>query len=159
MAKNKIIIDRWLNKELSISIGKLFTVATILLLVFFITKIGINRNLPSDDVSESGLEIGSLIRKVKTELMKADTQRIKKNEHALFALKDFSMVISFTVKSFNRHGAKVDYQVVTVEGEGETANEKVQQLILHWDVIPPKRKKLVDEKGGEIIVTPTDSIK
>jgi len=159
MGKNKILIDRWLNKELSISIGKLFTIATILLVVFFATKISINRNVASEDVSEAGLEIGSLIRKVKTELMKADSQRIKKNEHALFALKDFSMVISFTVKSFYKQGAKIDYQVVTVEGGGETANEKVQQLILHWDVIPAKRKKLENDKGGEIIVTPTDSIK
>ena len=160
MEKNRIIIDSWLNKKLPISVGKLLIIATLFLLVYLATKIGTKRNMALQESSENGLEIGGLIRKVKTELMKADTQRINNNEDALFALKDFSMEISFTVKSVNRGNAKIDYQVVTVEGGAETANEKVQKLLLHWHVIPREIRKLSsDDKGGDMIITPIDSIK
>lgn len=153
MQRNKISIDRWVNKKFSISVGKLFIIATFFLLVYFVTKTDITRKVPKYDGSESGLQIGTLIRKVKTELVKADSQRINNNENALFALKDFSMVISFTVKSVTRDDAKLDYKVVTVEGGAETTNEKVQKLILHWNVISREIKRL-DDKGGDMIVTP-----
>jgi hypothetical protein len=58
-------------------------------------------------VAKVAWQIGSLIRKVKTELMKADTQRINNNENALFALRDFSYGLSASrLKASIRAGLK-----------------------------------------------------
>lgn len=160
MDEDNLVVDKWLDKKVSISIGKLFIIAILFLLTFFIIKIGITRTISDDVADDDGLEISNLIRKVKKELVKADTQRINNNEVALFALKDFRMEINFTVRSVNKAGAGVDYKFVTVEGGAETSNEKVQKLMLHWDAIPSKADTLWStDTGGEMTITPIDTIK
>lgn len=159
MEEEKIIIDKWFDKKLTISVGKLLIIATLLLLILFFTKLRTVRNISARD-KENGLEIRDLVRQVKLELMQADTDRIENNEHALFKLKDFSMEISFTVRSTNKMGTDMDYKFVTIANNDETANEKVQKLMLHWDVIPPKADTLhVDDTSEDMKITPDSSMK
>lgn len=159
MADEKISVDNWLNKQLSLSIGTLLILAVLVLLSLLVINATLHRNAQSPSEAENGgLEIGSLIRKVKRELMQADTQRINNNERALFQLKDFQMEISFMVKTVTTAGAKIDYKFVTVDAGTETGNEKVQKLTLHWDAIPQKRDSLPGpDDDGEIIITSVNS--
>ena len=161
MTDEKILLDKWFNKKISISIGWFMIIATLLLLCFFVINSTVNRNDSyRQDKDSTGLEIGSLIRKVKAELVKADMERVNNNESALFKLKDFQMEISFTVRSVNKGGAKMDYKFVTVEGSSETGNEKVQKLTLHWDAIPETIDTLWNKNDtGEIIVKPLIPLK
>jgi|SRR5688572_5431643 hypothetical protein len=144
MADEKPInLDNWLAKKISISLGKVIMILLLFPIVVFIV-----RNNPIPGKAESkGLEIETLIRQVKSELMKADTARITNNEKPLFKLRDFEMEISFTVRKNNNADAKFDYQFVTVEVGSETTNEKVQKLMLHWDAIQPLPDTIPPDNG------------
>jgi len=148
-----ISIDNWAEKKITISVGMVIMIVALLSLFFFVINSNVNNASFRSSKDTVGLEIGSLIRMVKTELMKADSQRINQNESALFVLKDFQMEISFTVTSTNRGGAKMDYKFVTVEGGSETESGKIQKLTLHWDAIPQKRDTLWVESDSSEIFT------
>ena len=135
-----ISLDKWFAKKITFSLGTGLIIIIILSLSFFVVKA--TRQKAEEFVTgndTTGLEIASLIRNVKSELVKADQYRIANNEMALFKLRDFSMEISFTVRKVNKGGAKIDYKFVTVEGGTETGNEKVQKLFLRWDAVEPRR--------------------
>lgn len=137
MDEKPVSIDKWFAKKITISVGMVLLILLVLSVSFFLIKSTVNQRASyRNEADTTGLEIGSLIRMVKTELMMADSQRINNNESALFALKDFEMEISFIVRSTNRHGGNIGYQFVTVESGSETGNEKIQKLTLHWDAIP-----------------------
>ena len=155
-----ISIDKWAERKITISLGMALIIVVLLSLCFFVINSNLNHKTSFDNQKDTvGLEIGSLIRMVKTELMNADSQRINNNESALFILKDFEMEISFTVTSTNRGGAKMDYKFVTVEGGSETANEKIQKLTLHWDAIPEVKDTLWNESDSSEILIKSDNFK
>jgi hypothetical protein len=160
MSEDKISLDKWFAKKITFSLGTGLIIIIILSLSFFVVKATRQKAEEFVNINDtSGLEIASLIRNVKSELVKADQYRIDNNEMALFKLKDFSMEISFTVRKVNKGGAKIDYKFVTVEGATETGNEKVQKLFLRWDAIEPKMDTVFPENPEEeMIIKPINEL-
>lgn len=156
MAEEKISIDKWLAKKITFSLGTGLIIIIVLSLCFFIVNVTQKQcGFRNNKNNEKGLEISTMIRSVKSELIRADSLRIANNEGALFKLRDFSMEISFTVREIYKGGAKVEYKFVTVEGGTETGNETVQKLILHWDAIESPRDTIFpDESEEEMIIVP-----
>jgi hypothetical protein len=153
--ENEVSIDNWFRKKISFSRGTGAIIIILTALCLFVIDATVKQTSNGYDGKDTtGLEIESLIRNVKSELIKADSERIAKNEGALFKLRDFEMEISFTVRKVNRAGTKFDYKFVTVEGGTETGNEKVQKLILHWDAVPEYADTVFspNDSSGNMIV-------
>lgn len=161
MRENKVSVDKWLEKQITFSLRTGLIILVLSAICFFLVKT-VNQRVEDQKLENdtTGLEISSLIRNVKYELIKADQERISKNEHALFKLNDFAMEITFTVRKVNKTGAKVDYKFVSVEGGTESGNEKVQKLILHWDAIEPRKDSLpATTRQGRMIIKQTSKPK
>jgi hypothetical protein len=160
MSQDQFSIDKWFSKKITFSLGTGLIIIIMLSLSFFVVKATRQKAEEFVNVNDTtGLEIASLIRNVKSELVKADQYRIANNEMALFKLRDFSMEISFTVRKVNKGGAKIDYKFVTVDGGTETGNEKVQKLFLRWDAIEPKMDTVFPENSEEeMIIKPINEL-
>lgn len=78
------------------------------------------------------LRISSIIRKVKEELVAADSARIAANEAALFSLRDFELDLSFVVRRTAE--AKAGYELIALEANAGVETQQVQRIHLRWEV-------------------------
>jgi hypothetical protein len=98
------------------------------------------------------LGVTEFIRQVKSELNRAEDERIKNQEEAGFRLKDFDLEISFVVKVSSAQNGKVEYQLVTVDNQLRSDSERIQKLTLHMVTVEPSVAPS-DENGGQKVIT------
>ena len=150
----KSYLSNYLNRSLRIKDVLIFLFSASIIYSLFIIING--KNFFKEDTVVScdtcGVGITDLVRRVKKELAQLEDSMVKKNENAMFQLKDMGMEISFVVRQSVSGKVGGKYELITVEGSRENSNERVQKLILHWDAEKPKPKTLTTGSG-----TPLDN--
>jgi hypothetical protein len=97
-------------------------ILSVIILAVYVHK----KDVPLEENKEEGLGVAELINRVKAELMLTE----KDGSAPMFKVKNFDLEINFIVKSRQKAQGGFEYKVITVGGETEASNEKVQKITL-----------------------------
>lgn len=103
------------------------------------------------------ISIGDLARSVKTQLQDMDSKRRERNEAPLFALKDFTLEMSFGVKTIDKHTGEVKIEVLTLGSQSEFSKEEIHKIQIHWESVQPTTFDIPPQAGSRL-PRPTDKI-
>jgi len=104
----------------------------------------ITRGDPGLASSDQPLEIKDLITRVREELTAHELEMRQHQDLALFRLKEFQMEINYVIRT----GSTVKAEVVGVGTDLGVNRERVQKLVLHWDVCPEHVRSTVAASTG-----------
>ena len=124
-----------------------FIVVILLLLLLLVYKHLVVTKDPGEN--DKSLGLNELIKKVRSELILMENDRIKENQGGMFELKDFDLEIKFTVNEKRTLSGKIEYQVITIGSEKEISTEKVQTIKLHMKALGASNGEVSPSKPNE----------
>lgn len=95
---------------------------------------------------ESRLELTALIDKVKTELVAAEEERIKRGERPFFLLHGVDLEVNFVAET--KAGGEV--KLIAVTGTSETSLSKSQRVTVHLNPAPGRKIDVPASTSGHI---------